>query len=79
MIALQKTMTIFFISSKNLKIYDVINCLNKNLITRFVWHLEKEIRYDIETLSTDRELNKEHFYGKIMQKICTKSKPQTPF
>ena len=60
-------------SKKNLKIYDVINCLNKNLITHFVWYLEKEITCDIETLSIDRELNKEHFYGKIMQKMCTKS------
>ena len=60
-------------SKKNLKIYDVINCLSKNLITHFVWYLEKEIRCDIETLSIDRELNKEHFYGKIMQKMCTKS------
>ena len=50
-----------------------MNCLNKNLITHFVWHLKKEKRYDIETLSIDRELNKEHFYGKIMQKMCTKS------
>ena len=24
---------------KNLKVYDVIICLNKNLITRFVWYL----------------------------------------
>ena len=38
-------------SKKNLKIYDVINCLNKNLITYFVWYLEKEKRCDIETLS----------------------------
>ena len=60
-------------SKKNLKIYDVINCLKKNLITYFVWYLEREIRCDIEALSIDRELNKEHFYGKIMQKICTKS------
>ena len=59
-------------SKKNLKIYDVINCLNKNL-THFVWYLEKEIRCDIETLSIDRVLNKEHFYGEIMQKMCTKS------
>ena len=41
-------------SKKNLKIYDVINCLNKNLITHFVWYIEKEIRCDIETLSIDR-------------------------
>ena len=58
---------------KNFKVCDIINCLIKNLITHFVWYLEKEIRCDIEALSIDRELNKEHFYGKIMQKMCTKS------
>ena len=52
-------------SKKNLKVYDVINCLNKILITHFVWYLEKEIRCDIETLSIDRTLNKEHFYVEI--------------
>ena len=58
---------------KNPKVYGIINCLNKNLITHFVWYLKKEIRCDIETLSIDRVLNTEHFYGKIMQKMCTKS------
>ena len=29
-----------------------------------VLYLEKEKRYDIENLSIDRVLNKEHFYGK---------------
>ena len=29
-----------------------------------VWYIEKEKRCDIETLSIDRELNKEHFYKK---------------
>ena len=48
-----------------LKVYDVINCLNKNLITHFVWYLEKEKKYDIETLSIDKVLNKEYFYEKI--------------
>ena len=66
-------------SKINLKVYDVNNCLNKNLIIHFVWYLEKKKRYDIETLSIDRLLNKEDFYGKIMQKICTKSQSQTPF
>ena len=60
-------------SKINLKVYDVINCLNKNVIIYLVWYLEKENRYDIETLSIDRVLNKKHFYGKIMQKMCTKS------
>ena len=50
----------------NLKVYDAINCLNKNLITHFVWYLKKEKRYDIDTFSIDRVLNKAHFYGKIM-------------
>ena len=34
-------------SKINLKFYDVIVCLNKNLITHFVWHLEKEKTHDI--------------------------------
>ena len=29
-------------SKMNLNVYDVINCLNKNSITQFVWYLEKE-------------------------------------
>ena len=57
---------------QSLKVYDVIECLNKNWITH-VWYLEKEMRCHIETLSIDRVLNTEHSYGKIMQKMCTKS------
>ena len=34
---------------------------------------EKEIRCDTETLFIDRELSKEHFYGKTMPKMYTKS------
>ena len=60
-------------SKKNLKVYDIINCLSKNLTTHFVWYLEKKLRCDTETLSIDRELNKECFYGKMMPKMCTKS------
>ena len=48
-------------SKINLKVCDVINCLNKNLITHFVWYLVKEKRNDTETLSVYRVLNKEHF------------------
>ena len=39
-------------------------CLNKNSTTHFVWYLEKEKRYDIETLSIDGVSNKEHFLWK---------------
>ena len=60
-------------SKINLKVYDVINCLNINLIIHFVGYLEKEKRYDIEILTIDRVLNKEKIYGKTMQKIGTKS------
>ena len=59
-------------SKINLKVYDAINCLTKNL-THFVWYLEKEKRYDIETLSIDRVWNEEQFSWKIMQKMCTNS------
>ena len=51
-------------SKINLQVYDFTNCLNKNLITHFVWYLQKEKRCGIETLSIDRELNKEQCYGK---------------
>ena len=57
----------------NIKVYGVINCLNKNLMSYFVWYLQKEERNDIGAFSVDRVSNKEHFYGKIIQKICTKS------
>ena len=60
-------------SKINLKVHDAIICLNKNSITNFVWYLEKEKRYDTETLSIDGVSNKEHFYRKIMQKMCSKS------
>ena len=60
-------------SKISLKVYDVINCPNKNLITHFVWYLEEEKRYDIETFFIEWVLNKEHFYGKAMQEMCTKS------
>ena len=65
-------------SKINLKVYGVTNCLNTNFITYFLWYLEKEKTYDIETLSTDRVLNEEHFYWKIIQKMCTRGCSQSP-
>ena len=56
-------------SKMNLKVYDIINCLNKNLITHFVWYLKNKKRYEIETFSIDRVLNKEHFYGEIWENV----------
>ena len=56
----------------NLKIYDVINCLTKNLITHFVWYFEKEKRYDIETLFIDGVLNRIIF----MEEWCKKYAPK---
>ena len=49
-----------------LNVDDVRFCLNKDLITHFVWYLEKEKRYDIETLPIDRVLCKEDFHAEIM-------------
>ena len=53
----------------NLKVNDAINYLNKNLITHFVWYLEKEKRYDTETLSIYRVLNKGHFHGSHAENV----------
>ena len=49
----------------NLNIYDIISCLNKNLIQHFVRYLEKEKGYDVETLSIDRVFRaySRHFLG----------------
>ena len=51
----------------NLKIYDVINWLYKNLKTHLVWYLEKESGSDIETWSIDRVLNKRHYMGRYTE------------
>ena len=59
-------------SKKNFKVYDVINCLSKDLKTHFVWYLEKEIRCDTQTLSIIRVSNKEQFYGKVIQNVDQK-------
>ena len=63
----------------NLKFYDVIKCLNKNLITDFVWYFEKEKRYGIETLSLDTVLNKKPFMEKLSRKYAPKASPRLYF
>ena len=60
----------------NPKVHDAINCLNKNSIKHFVWYLEKEKRYDIETLSIDGVSDKEHFYTKLCRKCAAKASPR---
>ena len=47
--------------------------INKNSIAYFVWYLDKEKMYDIETLSMDGVSDKEHIYAKIIEKMCSKS------
>ena len=59
----------------NIKVYNVINCQNKNL-THFVWYLRKG---GTSKLSIDRILNNKHFYWKIIQKICIKISPRSLF
>ena len=55
--------------------YDMVD----TLITHFVCYLKNEKRYGFETSSIDRVLNKEYFYWKIIQKMCTRGYSQTPF
>ena len=50
----------------NLQVYNVMNCPNKNLITHFVSYLEKEKRYDIETLSILWKNNAENVHQKLV-------------
>ena len=50
-------------------------CMTVPLITHFVWYLEKEKGYDIETLSIDRVLNDDIF----TQKSCRKYPPKASF
>ena len=66
-------------SKKNFKVYDVTSCLSNNLITHFVWYLEKEVRCDIETLSIIRVSNKEHFYLKSCTKCASAAIPRPLF
>ena len=49
-----------------------MNCIYKKLVK--ICNV-KESRSHIETLSIDRVINKEHFYEKSMQKLCTKTSP----
>ena len=56
---------------KNLKVYGVIKCLNKTLITH-VWYLEKEIRCVIETLPIDRVLNTTFLWKKHTENVHQK-------
>ena len=60
----------------NLNVHDIINSLNKSSIIHFVWYLDKEKRYDIETLSIYGASDKECFYKKIRQKMCSKATPK---
>ena len=65
-------------SKKNLKVYVVINCPNKNLITHFVWYLEKKIMCDIQTLSIDREI-RNIFMNKSYRTWTPKASPRLLF
>ena len=49
------------------------------LIIHFIWYLEKEKRYDIETLFIDRVLNKEHFMEKSCRECAPKVSPRPLF
>ena len=53
-----------------------MNCLNKNFLTHFVRYLRKEKGYGIKTLSMNRVLNKEHFYGKSCRRCTPKAYPR---
>ena len=51
------------------KVYDVV----KGLITHLFDILKTKGIHGIETFFIDRVSNKENFYGKIIEKMCTKT------
>ena len=65
-------------SKKNLKVCNVINCLNKNLIKHFAWYPEKEIRCDIEPLFIDWVL-RNLYIEKSCRKCASKASPRSVF
>ena len=50
-----------------------------SLITHFVWYLEKEKCYDIETLSVYRVINRSIFMEKSCRKCALKASPRSLF
>ena len=63
----------------SLKVYNIVDCSNKNLITHFVWYLKKEKRCDIKILSIDKVLNKETLMEKACRKYAPKASPRLLF
>ena len=63
-------------SKINLKVHDIISCLNKNPITHFVWYPQKEKRYEIETLSIDKYQIMNIFIEKSCRKCAAKVSPR---
>ena len=61
----------------NLKVYDIINCQNKNLIRHFVWYLGKEKRYAIETSSIDSILKKTFLWKNQAENVHQKLVPDS--
>ena len=57
----------------------VMNCLNKNLMTHFVWYLEIEKKYEIATLWIDRVLSRENFYENSCRKYAPKASSKLLF
>ena len=55
---------------------DVVSGLSKNLITHFIWYLEKNKSYDIENSSIDIVLNKKHFYWKTDPSLILVNNPK---
>ena len=53
-----------------------MNSLNKSSITYFVWYLEKEKRYDIETLFIDGVSDEDVFIEKSYRKYAAKASPR---
>ena len=63
-------------SKINLKVYDTINCLNKNSITHFVWYLEKEKGVTLKLCPQMEYQIKNIFMEKSCRKYAAKASPR---
>ena len=61
----------------NLKVYEIINSLNKRFDNTFGLISWEEKKYDIETLSIDRVLNEEHLFKNYAENMHQKVVPDS--
>ena len=66
-------------SNINLKVYGVISCVNKNLITHFVWYLKNEKGMTLKLCQLIEYYLRNIFIEKSCRKCAAKASPRSLF